>query len=196
MPLFAEIEENVEVQLPNGAMSQQFKRFQKVNLFAGAWLLMLWSALLKNGDPVVRHAWIWRVASLSCSWALQEVANSAEMLTRLASQSDIFISCSRESLSALIEETRLLLKKLILLSLTVLTTHQRRQVHMPASQLQRQVAWTFSRYPGMDCIEIRVETDMGDVMRMEILTRIDGRHVFFWPSLKILLSKTWYAQIV
>ncbi len=95
-------------------------------------------------------------------------------MTQRREPGSVFISVLTESLSRLDRGDRLLLKKLILLS-NLLAQHTKdtrysyacfstsKDAGYPKRHLDSLLALS-----GMDCIEIRVETGMGDVMRMEI----------------------------
>ncbi len=113
--------------------------------------------------------------TVSCSLSKE----AAKTLAGDIDPGDIFISFL-ESLSDALIGDQVIAQKLILLSLTAPITHQRHLISICLLLSFKDIetlGQIFSRYPGMDCIEIRVRnTDMGDVMRMEIPTH-DGRNV-------------------
>lgn len=202
----AEIEENVEVQLPNGAMSQQFKVPEgKPIRFAGM-VTNVMKRTTKNGDPMAIVTLEDMEGSVTIVMFPKLYKKAARLLAGDVdpetgeSQSDIFISVLGK-LERSDRGDQVIAQEVNPIELnSANNTPKTLVIHMPASQLQRQTIETlgqiFSRYPGMDCIEIRVETDMGDVMRMEIPTRIDGRSMVLLTELKDFIGQSGYAQIV
>ena len=202
----AEIEENVEVQLPNGAMSQQFKVPEgKPIRFAGM-VTNVMKRTTKNGDPMAIVTLEDMEGSVTIVMFPKLYKKAARLLAGDVdpetgeSQSDIFISVLGK-LERSDRGDQVIAQEVNPIELnSANNTPNTLVIHMPASQLQRQAIETlgqiFSRYPGMDCIEIRVETDMGDVMRMEIPTRIDGRSMVLLTELKDFIGQSGYAQIV
>ena len=202
----AEIEENVEVQLPNGAMSQQFKVPEgKPIRFAGM-VTNVMKRTTKNGDPMAIVTLEDMEGSITIVMFPKLYKKAARLLAGDVdpetgeSQSDIFISVLGK-LERSDRGDQVIAQEVNPIELnSANNTPKTLVIHMPASQLKRQAIETlgqiFSRYPGMDCIEIRVETDMGDVMRMEIPTRIDGRSMVLLTELKDFIGQSGYAQIV
>ena len=172
-----EIEENVEVQLPNGAMSQQFKVPEgKPIRFAGM-VTNVMKRTTKNGDPMAIVTLEDMEGSVTIVMFPKLYKKAARLLAGDVdpetgeSQSDIFISVLGK-LERSDRGDQVIAQEVSPIELnSANNTPKTLVIHMPASQLERQVIETlgqiFLRYPGMDCIEIRVETDRGDVMRME-----------------------------
>ena len=187
-------------------MSQQFKVPEgKPIRFAGM-VTNVMKRTTKNGDPMAIVTLEDMEGSVTIVMFPKLYKKAARLLAGDVdpetgeSQSDIFISVLGK-LERSDRGDQVIAQEVNAIELNgVNNTPKTLVIHMPATQLERHVIETlsqiFSRYPGMDCIEIRVETDMGDVMRMEIPTRIDGRSMVLLTELKDFIGQGGYAQIV
>ena len=67
------------------------------------------------------------------------------------------------------------------------------EVNIPAALLTRpymdSMGSILGRYPGLDHVELRVESTSGDVMRMELPTRIDARNMVLLAEMIDLVGR-------
>lgn len=74
------------------------------------------------------------------------------------------------------------------------------ELHMPSSEFSRSnyelLSQIFKKYRGNDCVELRIESTTGDIMRMEIPTRVDAHNMAMITELSYLLGETGLARVV
>ncbi len=54
----------------------------------------------------------------------------------------------------------------------------------------------FNKYRGNDCVELRIESTQGDVMHMEIATRVDARNPKFNAIVSTVLIKNLTEHLI
>ena len=73
------------------------------------------------------------------------------------------------------------------------------EVNIPAGLLTRpymdSMGQILGRYPGLDHVELRVESSTGDVMRMELPTRIDARNMVLLAEMIDLVGRQGHVQV-
>ena len=73
------------------------------------------------------------------------------------------------------------------------------EVNIPASLLTRpymdSLGQILGRYPGLDHVELRVESSSGDVMRMELPTRIDARNMVLMAEMIDLVGRQGHVKV-
>ena len=73
------------------------------------------------------------------------------------------------------------------------------EVNIPAGLLTRpymdSLGQILGRYPGLDHVELRVESSSGDVMRMELPTRIDARNMVLLAEMVDLVGRQGHVKV-
>ncbi|WP_072370553.1 DNA polymerase III subunit alpha [Thermophilibacter mediterraneus] len=73
------------------------------------------------------------------------------------------------------------------------------EVNIPAALLTRpymdSLGQILGRYPGLDHVELRVESSSGDVMRMELPTRIDARNMVLMAEMIDLVGRQGHVKV-
>ncbi len=74
------------------------------------------------------------------------------------------------------------------------------EIQIPVSKFSRanyeMLSQIFNKYRGNDCVELRIESTQGDVMRMEIATRVDARNMAMITELSYVLGEKGFAHVV
>ena len=73
------------------------------------------------------------------------------------------------------------------------------EINMPANLLTRgrmdNLGEILGRYPGLDRVELRVESATGDVMRMELPTRIDAHNMVLMAEVIDLIGRSGHVKV-
>ena len=74
------------------------------------------------------------------------------------------------------------------------------EIQIPVSKFSRSnyemLSQIFNKYRGNDCVELRIESTQGDVMHMEIATRVDARNMAMITELSYVLGEKGFAHVV